>query len=225
MTTFQQFIAALEHDLHQPLPGRTAQYHMAPKPRPGGEWDDLPNPDARQSSVLLLFYPYEETVYFPLILRPTYPGVHSGQVGLPGGGLEPGDRDLVETALREANEEIGVDPAQVNVLGQLSELYIRPSNRLVLPVVGWAAERPRFVPDAHEVALLIEASLLEFLDPANHRTEVWELANRTATVPIFGVRSQTVWGATAMIMGELLALPALRQVPGLIQASLPHKER
>jgi 8-oxo-dGTP pyrophosphatase MutT (NUDIX family) len=217
-TSFHNFVITLQHDLQQPLPGRAAQYNMAPMPRPGAELDDMPTADARQSSVLLLFYPYEDTVYFPLILRPTYPGVHSGRVGLPGGGFEPGDNDLVHTALREAHEEIGIDPAQVTVLGQLSTLYIRPSNNLVLPVVGWAAERPTFLPDPREVALLIEASLLEFLDPANRRTEVWEFANRTATVPLFGVQNQTVWGATAMILGELLALPALRQVPGLVQA-------
>jgi 8-oxo-dGTP pyrophosphatase MutT (NUDIX family) len=217
-TSFQNFISALQHDLQQPLPGRSAQYNLAPKPRPGAEWDDTPNVDARRSSVLILFYPYADTVYCPLMLRPTYPGVHSGQVGLPGGGFEEGDSDLIHTALREAHEELGINPAQVNVIGQLTPLYIRPSNNLVLPVVGWAAERPDFLPDAQEVALLIEASLLEFLDPANFRTEVWELATRTANVPLFGVQNQVIWGATAMILGELLALPAMRQVPGLVQA-------
>ena len=215
---FQKFIHLLEHDLQQPLPGRAAQYLLAPQPRPGAELDDTPSPSARQSSVLILFYPYAETVYLPLILRPTYPGVHSGQVGLPGGGFEEGDSNLIDTALREAQEEIGVDPTQVTILGQLSTLYVRPSNNLVLPVVGWAAERPTFLPDPREVALLIEASLLEFLDPANQRTEVWEFQNRTANVPLFGVQNQVVWGATAMILGELFALPALRQVPGLVQA-------
>lgn len=214
---FQSFIRTLEHDLQQPLPGHAAQYNMAPQPRSGGELNDKPQADARQSSVLILFYPYAETVYLPLILRPTYPGVHSGQVGLPGGGVEPEDRDLRHTALREAHEEIGVDPSQVNVLGQLSTLYIYPSNNLVLPVVGWTAERPTFLPDPREVALLIEASVLEFLDPANYRTEVWELASRSATVPLFGIQNQIIWGATAMILGELLALPALRQVPGRVK--------
>lgn len=209
---FQNFIAALGYDLKQPLPGRAAQYNMAPMPRPGGEWDDKPRPDARKSSVLLLLYPYEGSIYFPLILRPTYPGVHSGQVGLPGGGFEEGDRDLIDTALREAREEVGIDPAQVNVLGTLSTLYIRPSNNLVLPVVGWTAQRPTFMPDAHEVALLIEASLLEFLDPANRRTEVWELASRTANVPLFGIQNQVIWGATAMILGEFLALPSVQRL-------------
>ncbi len=215
---FSDFLAALRHDLQQPLPGRKAQYNMAPQPRPGGEMDDTPRSDARQSSVLVLFYPYAGAIYLPLILRPTYPGVHSGQVGLPGGGYEPGDADLIQTALREAHEEIGVDPAAVTVLGQLSTLYIGPSNNLVLPVVGWSPQRPTFDPDPREVALLIEASLLEFLDPANLRTERRQLQNRTADVPHFGVQSQVIWGATAMILGELLALPALRRAPGPVQA-------
>ena len=211
---FQTFLAALRHDLQQPLPGQAAQYQMAPRPRPGAEEEDMPATNARRSSVLILFYPYADTVYFPLILRPTYPGVHSGQVGLPGGGQEPGE-DLVQTALREAHEEVGVDPAQVEVLGQLSNLYIRPSNNLVLPVIGWMPMRPTFIPDSHEVALLIEAPLLEFLDPANQRTEIWQLQNRSASVPFFGVQNQVIWGATAMILGELLALPARQQVPGM----------
>lgn len=216
--SFQHFIDTIAHDLQQPLPGRAAQYNMAPQPRPGAEIDDTASINARRSSVLILFYPYEETVYFPLILRPTYPGVHSGQVGLPGGGVEEGDSNLIDTALREAQEEVGVDPLTVNVLGQLSTLYIRPSNNLVLPVVGWTRERPTFMPDPREVALLIEASLLEFLDPTNLRTEEWEFQNRKAQVPLFGIQQQVVWGATAMILGELFALPAMRQVPGPVQA-------
>ena len=152
-----------------------------------------------------------------LTLRREHMRTHAGQVAFPGGRLDPGE-DAVAAALREAHEEIGVDPAQISILGQLSTLYIRPSNNLVLPVVGWSAERPTFIPDPREVALLVEASLLEFLDPANRRTEVWELQNRTANVPLFGIQNQVIWGATAMILGELLALPALRRVPGLVQA-------
>jgi 8-oxo-dGTP pyrophosphatase MutT (NUDIX family) len=186
---------------------------MAPKPRPGGEFDDTPLPHARASSVLILFYPYADTVYLPLILRPTYPGVHSGQVSFPGGGQEAGDADLIATALREAHEEVGLDPAAVTVLGQLTPIYIRPSNNLVQPVVGYAMARPAFVPDAREVAQLIEAPLPEFLDPANQRIEQWELRERTAHVPLFGIQNQVIWGATAMMLGELLALPALRRVP------------
>jgi 8-oxo-dGTP pyrophosphatase MutT (NUDIX family) len=207
---FQQFTAGLHRDLAQPLPGPTAQFGMAPIPRPGSEMDSPPRPDARQSSVLMLFYPYADTVYLPLILRPTYPGVHSGQVGLPGGGREPQDADLVATALREAREEVGIPPDQVRILGSLSPLYVRPSNNMVLPVVGCCARRPDFAIDAREVALLVEAPLIEFLEPANKYVEVWQLRDRVADVPYFRVQQQVIWGATAMMLGELLALPTIR---------------
>lgn len=207
---FHQFTAGLRRDLAQPLPGPTAQFGMAPIPRPGGEMDSPPRPDARQSSVLILFYPYADTAYLPLILRPTYPGVHSGQVALPGGGHESQDADLFATALREASEEIGVPPGQVQLLGSLSPLYVRPSNNMVLPVVGCCERRPDFEIDPHEVALLIEAPLVEFLAPGNKHVEVWQLRDRVADVPYFRVQQQVIWGATAMMLGELLALPAIR---------------
>ena len=215
--SFQTFITAVRRDLQAPLPGRTAQYRMAPMPRPGAEEGDTPAPDARHSGVLILFYLHDGQIYFPLTLRATYSGVHSGQVSLPGGRREPQDADLVATALRETQEEIGVPPTVVEILGALSTLYIRPSNNLVLPVVGWTATRPVFVADPYEVARLIEAPLQDFLNPANYRTETWEFPNRAANVPIFGVQNQIIWGATAMILSELLALPTLQRLHGVAQ--------
>jgi 8-oxo-dGTP pyrophosphatase MutT (NUDIX family) len=216
--TFAPFLATLRRDLEQPLPGPAAQFGMAPIPRPEAELYAAPRPDARQSSVLILFYPVADTLYCPLILRPKYPGVHSGQIGLPGGGREAGDADLIATALRETQEEIGVPPARVEVLGLLSTLYVRPSNNMVQPVVGWTPARPDFAIAPHEVDLLIEAPIPEFLDPNNKREEVWQLRDRTAKVPYFNVQNQVIWGATAMILSELLALPALRLVPGMTLA-------
>lgn len=213
-TVFDAFIHTLTHDLQQPLPGPRAQFDMAPRPRAGAQPGDRPAADARRSGVLILFYPVRGDIYFPLILRPVYPGVHSGQIGLPGGGLEAGDRDLTATALRETYEEIGVPRHAIRVLGALSPLYIERSNHLVLPIVGCTDARPTFHPDPHEVAQLIEVRLLDFLDPTNRRTEIWELTDRRADIPIFGVQNQVIWGATAMILSELLALPAVRQLAG-----------
>jgi len=190
---------------------------MAPMPRPGAEEGDTPAPDARHSGVLILFYPHDGKIYFPLTLRPTYLGVHSGQVSLPGGRREQQDVDLIATALRETHEEIGVPPAAVEIVGALSTLYIYRSNHLVLPVVGWTAARPTFVTDPHEVAQLVEAPLNDFLNPANYRTETWELPDRRANVPIISVQNQAIWGATAMILGELLALPTLQRLHGIAQ--------
>ena len=211
---FDAFLRQLRLDLTRPLPGRAAQYLMAPRPRPGAEFYDSPRPDSRRGGVLALFYPHEDTVHLPLILRPTYPGVHSGQVGFPGGGIEEIDDDLASTALRETYEEIGVHPSQITLLGQLTPLYVYASNYIVQPAVGWIDYRPVFKHDPFEVAELLEASLLTLLDPANRRTETRVLRGQPIDVPYFAVAGQIVWGATAMMLSELLALPCMKLAPG-----------
>jgi 8-oxo-dGTP pyrophosphatase MutT (NUDIX family) len=199
-------------DLARPLPGPKAQFEMAPRPRRKAEHDDKAPPDAKVNGVLILLYPNDDEIHLPLILRPTYPGVHSGQVSLPGGRIEPCDDDVVETALRETEEEIGVLPSDVQILGQLSPLYIGASNNIVHPSVGWIESRPVFHTDDREVALLIEAPLNALLNPDNAHRETRTFNRRTAEVPYFSICDQIVWGATAMIVGELLALPSIRQL-------------
>jgi 8-oxo-dGTP pyrophosphatase MutT (NUDIX family) len=217
---YEAFLTQLRLDLRGPLPGREAQMRMAPLPRPTVEnpYDQV-RPDARRSGVLVLFYPHQHEIFLPLILRPTYDGVHSGQVGFPGGGYEPGDADLTITALREADEEIGIVADQLTLLGQLSPLYVFASNFLVYPTVAWSPQRPEFNVDPYEVAQLLEVSLRDLLDPANYRQEEWQLRGRIAQVPFFYVLGQNIWGATAMMLSELLALPAMRRAPGVQQPS------
>ncbi len=205
---FQQFIKTLSKELQGPLPGRDAQHKMAPQPR-SKPWKgsyDAPQADARTSSVLMLFYPSENEICLPLILRQTYKGVHSGQVGLPGGRVEESDANLTETALRETHEEIGVSSDEIEIIGKLSPLYVFASNFMVHPMVGWVPSRPSFQLDPYEVAQLIETPLSALQDPANHHTEVWEMRDRTATVPHFRIQEHNIWGATAMMLSELLAL-------------------
>ena len=179
---------------------------MAPLPRPGWHPDDRPDDPARQSGVLVLLYSLQGRLHVPLIVRPTYDGTHSGQVAFPGGGSEEGDGDLTETALREAHEELGVAPKDVEVLGTLTDLYIRPSNYDVFPTVGRLKGKPAFRPDPCEVAQLLEVPLATLLNPAHQRREDWQLADRSALVPFFAVQDQAIWGATAMILSELLAV-------------------
>lgn len=209
---FLPFIEQLQRELAEPLPGKDAQYRMAPRPRPGGERSDQPTTDARRGAVLMLFYPHNAELYIPLILRPTYNGVHSGQIGFPGGGYESIDGTLRATALREAYEEVGVRPAWVRTLGQLSPLYINASNYLVQPWVGWVTTRPDFRLDPYEVESLIEAPLSALQDTRNHFVEEWELRDRRVHVPFFRIQEHIIWGATAMMLSELLSLPALRQL-------------
>lgn len=207
--SFDAFLDALRHDLAGTLPGPEAQYRMAPRPRTGAEIPDKPRADARQGGVLILLYPHEQRIRLPLILRATYRGVHSGQVGLPGGGREEIDTDLQATALREAYEEIGVHPDAVTVLGRLTTLYVYASNYVVHPFVGWTKDRPNFHTDPYEVAKLIEIRLDQILDPANQCEEMWELRSRSALVPYYSIGNEVVWGATAMILSELTAMPSV----------------
>ena len=211
---YEPFLCQLRLDLCNPLPGKIAQCRMAPRPRSEAGFCDGPGAGVRYGGVLVLFYPHNGCIMLPLILRPTYPGVHSGQVGLPGGGQEETDSDLTATALRETYEEIGVDPNEYTVLGQLTPLYVSASNFLVLPTVGWIDYRPDFHLDPYEVAALIEAPLPTLLHPATQRVENWTLRNRQVEVPYYAVENQTIWGATAMMLSELLALPAMQMVPG-----------
>ena len=204
------FPQGLTRDLAGPLPGKRAQFNMAPIPRREAGHSTRPHAGAKVNGVLILFYPHDDDIFLPLILRPTYRGVHSGQVALPGGRIEDVDAGVVACALREAEEEIGVPPSQVAVLGQLSSLYIGASNNIVYPAVGWTDARPHFQADEREVAKLIETPLSALLDPANLHREQRDVRGRTALVPYFVICDQIIWGATAMILGELLELPTIQ---------------
>lgn len=206
-------VKQLQQVLKRPLPGAAAQRRMAPEAIQNGpnRWE-TPY-DCRKAGVLILLYPHatlspQPELHLVLIRRPDYPGVHSGQIALPGGRREPGE-SLQITALREAEEEVGVSPQQVTVLGQLSPLYTPPSNFCIYPFVGFSREKPAFKPDKREVAELIEAPLRLFLDPAARREEVWNLGKYgERRVPFFYIFEHKIWGATAMILSEFLLVLA-----------------
>ncbi|WP_026135917.1 NUDIX hydrolase [Nafulsella turpanensis] len=201
------FIAQLKQRLKEALPGVEAQAHMSPMRLEDERFEQAPLKRARQGAVLLLLYPHEHRLYMPLMQRPEYNGHHSGQISFPGGKQEPEDENKIRTALREAHEEMGILPHQVELLGTLSELYIPPSNYLVLPVVGWVKQRPHFIPDPVEVANIIEAPLDLLLDSKTIQHTYQNLASgMRVKIPYFNVEEQVVWGATAMILSEFLAV-------------------
>jgi 8-oxo-dGTP pyrophosphatase MutT (NUDIX family) len=195
-------IDKLKQRLQHPLPGVPAQYQMANRGRMEAE-ALADKQKARKSAVLIFLYEHEGHFHFPLIQRPEYGGVHSKQMAFPGGSHDPSDQDLIETALRECFEEIGVQVPRNQVIGQLTELYIPPSNFLVTPIIAYGERPSQFVPDAHEVAQVFEVPLKMLPSAAGHmRVEVkqgvwWQ-------VPGYEVFGQTVWGATAMMLSELL---------------------
>ncbi len=186
--------------LQKPLPGLAAQIKLAPEYRVPS-LQRTPPDDARPAGVLILLYPRDGAWHFPLMKRVEDGLVHSGQISLPGGSQEAGE-SLRETALREACEEIGAACTEVDVLGQLSTIYIPPSNFLVTPTVGYTSTRPDFRCDPREVAELIEVPLSTLFDQDVVKREPWSLRGMTVEVPFYQIGLHKVWGATAMILSE-----------------------
>lgn len=202
---FDRLIQLLERAFRSPLPGKSAHMNMSPIPVDMRRFETVLQSDHRKSGVLILFYPDKKGPYFPLIKRPEYVGFHSGQVAFPGGKMELGDKDIVQTALREAEEEIGVDRSQVQVLGRLSDLYIPTSNFLVSPVIGFLEKRPDFIPEVKEVARVIQTELPLLFSPEIKKRKVLALGpNLNLDTPYFEIDGEVVWGATAMILSELI---------------------
>jgi 8-oxo-dGTP pyrophosphatase MutT (NUDIX family) len=191
-----------------PLPGLAAQLKMAPNPRHG--WDPLRFPDgARDGAALLLLYPHHDTLHFTLTVRGTGLRNHTGQVSLPGGRVDEGE-SVEAAALREAEEEIGVDPRAVELLGRLTPLHIPVSGFLLHPVVGFATMRPAFQRAEWEVARIIEAPVSVLSDARvlkrEIRTRVVNGQTIEVDVPFFDIEGEKVWGATAMVLAEFGAM-------------------
>lgn len=163
------------------------------------------NPNPKLSAVIFLIYPEDGKAKTALILRGTYNGTHSAQIGLPGGKKDPTDVDLEETALRELNEEIGVDGDEVKILGALSEVYIPPSGFLVKPYVGIMDRKPTFRLDPREVEELIEVEIEHLFDEDRVQIGPVEVNNGAMKIkaPYFDVFGHKVWGATAVMLFEL----------------------
>jgi 8-oxo-dGTP pyrophosphatase MutT (NUDIX family) len=200
---FAEFIRRLTNRLQAELPGRNAQMKMSSMVRMREMLNFIQPEDAIRSSVLVLLYPVYHEIRFVLMLRPDYDGVHSGQISFPGGKYEDGDESLIYTALREASEEIGINPSHVQVLGQLTEMYIPPSNYVVTPVVGFMNSRPEFVPEPSEVARIIEIRLADLMDKKNIQKKKMKLRyGFSIRVPSFFIDGNIIWGATAMMLSE-----------------------
>jgi 8-oxo-dGTP pyrophosphatase MutT (NUDIX family) len=202
MTDFVLLIDQLRVRLQQPLPGAIA--HQAMRAVPVG--NVLPNfthkVPPRPGSVLILLYPDQDKIVFPLIQRPEYVGAHSGQVSLPGGKAEAGE-DIITTALREGEEEIGINRNDVEILGCLSEFFVIPSNFLVTPVIGFVHSAPALTPDAVEVERILLADVNELVAPnAIETKEILAAGKFTMRAPHFLVDGRVVWGATAMMLNE-----------------------
>ncbi|RLD23752.1 MAG: coenzyme A pyrophosphatase [Bacteroidetes bacterium] len=193
--------------LNNPLPGNRAHQEMISYSRPSAEVIRAMDATPKESAVLILLYKLNDRLCFPLILRPEYDGVHSRQIGLPGGQKEKQDKDLIATAIRETYEEIGATVNHINILGELTEIYIPPSNFLVKPVVAYYDPISEFKPDKTEVSRILTSSLNELIDLRIEKKEVFiRHQKHQTTVSCFIIEEEIVWGATAMILSELRTL-------------------
>jgi 8-oxo-dGTP pyrophosphatase MutT (NUDIX family) len=211
--TFAEFEKRVVKIAKMELPGEAIQLKMAPIERlielktKARELNS-----ARRAGVLALFYPNSnmETCLI-LILRKTYKGVHSAQIGFPGGKFEDQDVNLEATALRETEEEVGVPREVVSVIKELTEIYIPPSNFFAQAFIAITAKTPNFIAQEEEVEALIEVPLSHFMDDAILTTKVLSTSYATdIDVPAFLLNGHIVWGATAMMLSEVREL--LKQV-------------
>ena len=189
------------------LPGLDAQMRFAPYPvRPGWTAGHFPA-DARLAAALVLVYPNETGAAVPLTVRHRGLTRHAGQISLPGGATDPGET-LVAAALREAAEEIGVDPVEVRVLGELTPVHVLVSGFTLHPIVGITDRRPDFRAAEGEVEEILEVSLDEIRDASRIRTGTRLREGIAVEYPYFDLLGHHVWGATAMVLGEFVCVLA-----------------
>lgn len=187
------------------LPGfdaAAAHSALSPSPRPLTRPADKPG-NPRIGAVLLVLYEKFSAPHILLIRRHDDLKYHPGQISFPGGRQEPGEQ-LLETALRETREEVGLHRDTLLLLGTLAPVYISPSDFMVYPFVAWHDGQPALKMELSEVAQILETPLGLFLDPSMGCTEIRIMDNMELNVPFYRLGGDTVWGATAMILSELL---------------------
>ena len=188
------------------LPGREAQLRMAHVTR--SHYVEAP-PEARAAAVMLTLFPKQDKWNLLLIKRKTIHGDrHSGQIGFPGGKFEPTDGTLIQTALRETEEEVGIDRSEIQVLGPLTDLYIPVSNFVVQPYVGVLQHRPSYRLQSSEVSRIFETPIRKFLEPDTRKITDIKVGEGLSlkNVPYFDLEGEVLWGATAMILSEFLQI-------------------
>ena len=201
----KEFITTLYTKLQEPLPGKSAHLKLAPYRKSTFDLD-LEKFNPKLASTLLLFYQDNLKIKFALIQRPDYSGTHGGQISFPGGKNEEGET-LKETALRETFEEIGIPKEKIQVIGELSQVYIPPSNFLISPFIAFMDENPSFIPELKEVKQILEIDLDELLREDVIQEKEMVVGENTGNamkikVPYMDLRHHTVWGATGVILSE-----------------------
>ena len=189
--------------LAQPLPGSNSQSKMSINPLSSGLTRQKMSREAWPAGVLVLFYPFQGQIFLVLIKRSGQVRYHQHQISFPGGQKEENE-SIEQAALREAREELNINQMEIKLAGRLTPLFIEVSNYCLQPVVATATSRPDFKPNPQEVAEIIELPLSHLLDPKNKKEEWQWLRGQSVLIPFFEFDGYQIWGATAMVLSELI---------------------
>lgn len=199
----------LKEKLSKPLPGNAAHLIMAPQHRAQEIINNQTIPqNAKKSAVMMLFFRDEDVLNMIVIRRSHYVGIHSGQIAFPGGRYEEEDKNVKTTALREIEEEIGIPESKIEIIGRLTDIYVPPSNFLISIFVGYLAHKPEYTIEEHEVDEVIEIPFSDFFKPDVIKLKDFYIGSLKAATkaPYFDVTNAEIWGASAMVISELLEL-------------------
>jgi 8-oxo-dGTP pyrophosphatase MutT (NUDIX family) len=204
---FSEFKSKINHFKTIPLGGLNAQFTLAPELRKRYDENNIAIQNPRKAAVLALFYPNKNNeTCFLLTERATYKGTHSAQISFPGGKFDVNDKNLEETALRETFEEVGVSKNEIEIIREITDVYIPPSNFLATPFISFCNYEPLFKTN-YEVEEVFSILLTDLLDNANLTTRILNTSYmKEVEVPCFLLNNKIVWGATAMMLSEIKEL-------------------
>jgi len=200
---FDHFSSLTESIKRVPLTGELSHSKLEPSFRKK-EYSKSLFESTKKAAVLILFYPKFNKTHFILIKRNSYKGVHSNQIAFPGGKPEKFDNNLKDTALREANEEVGIFSDDITIIKALTPIYIPPSQFYVQPYMGILRYTPKFKKQTREVSSILEIPLLDlFNNQLQQKTKILNSNNKIVEAPAFNFNNHIVWGATAMVLSEV----------------------
>ncbi|TKG88637.1 CoA pyrophosphatase [Puteibacter caeruleilacunae] len=205
MTFTIDFLLDLKQKLNGNLPGEKAHRLMLPPNRKLTP-NSTNNTTPKISAVLILLFPLNDKIHLCFIKRPSTMRNHAGQISFPGGKHDATDPSIEYTALREAKEEVGISPGDIQLIGQLSDLYIEVSNFLIYPIIGYIEHKPHFSVNEDEVSEFFTIPLADFSDKDNLKMHTVNTVTGPLEVPCFNINNEIIWGATAMIMAELITI-------------------